>query len=50
MGAYAVKLSKPKCSRCDKWATKEVFNTRNASCGYYCEKHARAMLRKLNEE
>ncbi len=49
MGAYAVSLNHP-CGDCRAPATKEVFNARNASLGYFCDRCAERLVRKLNEE
>lgn len=36
------------CQRCGKRATVEVFNTYNASQGYYCAKHGDSEVARLN--
>jgi len=36
------------CTRCGKVATYEVFNSRNASHGKYCKKHADGLVLELN--
>lgn len=45
--AYAVKIPTRKCARCPAKATHEVFNAINASCGWYCKKHADAYVADL---
>lgn len=36
----------PKCQRpgCDRPATREMFNSRNAPMGRYCDRHAKVAL------
>ena len=48
MGAYKVKLTKHHC-RCNRPATHEVFNTYNASCGWFCSRCADKEVRSLKE-
>lgn len=40
-------IPKPRCSRCQKPATVELYNDRNAPCGAYCKTCGN---RKLAEE
>ena len=48
MPAYTVSIVVRRCGRCNAKATKEVFNDVNASCGYFCAKHAKAMVLEIN--
>lgn len=47
--AYKVSLQK-QCRFCNRQATHEVFNNRNASHGFFCSKHADNMVRDLRRE
>jgi len=44
--AYIKDIERP-CSDCFKRATKELFNIRNASYGYFCGMHANRRLKML---
>jgi LRP1 type putative zinc finger protein len=37
-----------KCQSCGNRATREIFNARNSSCGYYCPAHAKVKIAELN--
>lgn len=48
MPAYTVPLANHSCRQCASRATVEVFNTRNASNGYYCTRHGNEAVRDLD--
>jgi Zn finger protein HypA/HybF involved in hydrogenase expression len=47
MAAYKLQITKYKC-HCGKNATHQVFNTYNASYGFYCTKCADKQVKVLN--
>jgi hypothetical protein len=52
MPAYTRDIHVPFCQRlgCERKATVEVFNWRNASFGYWCSKHGQEKVASLNRE
>lgn len=52
MPAYAVAIGRWTCtdSSCQMIATMMVRNTRNEDVGRYCDRHANAMVARLNKE
>ena len=46
--AYKILIPKHKCDRCIAFAKYEVFNQRNASCGYFCARHAKEEVKELD--
>lgn len=48
MPAHTKELPKRRCLDCDKPAKVEVFNTYNSSLGYYCTRHGRALVERIN--
>ena len=48
MSAYKVKITKSICVVCRALASYEVFNEYNASCGFYCTKHAGQRVKELD--
>lgn len=48
MPAYIIKLQSYLCQRCGASAKYEVFNTYNASCGYFCGKCAHSKKKELD--
>lgn len=47
---YRVPFHAPKCRKCGCRATCEVFNTYNATAGYFCEGHGKAEVDSRNEK
>lgn len=50
MPSYSKDIQKPLCRVCRARATKEVFNTFNASCGFFCARHAKQEIETLNQK
>lgn len=50
MPSYSKDIPKPLCRACRARASKEVFNRFNASCGYYCARHAQQEIDSLNQK
>lgn len=50
MAAYKVEILKRTCRVCSNRATHEVFNTYNASVGYFCRGHADKKVEELNNQ
>lgn len=48
MPAYSKDIPKPLCRTCGWKASKEVFNRFNASCGFYCARHAQHQIDTLD--
>lgn len=48
MPAYKRKLSQI-CQTCSSNAPYEVFNRFNANCGYYCNRHAKMEIKRLDQ-
>lgn len=48
MPAYATRIPEHSCRQCGRRATYEVFNARNATCGFYCARHQKPAVDDLN--
>ena len=49
MAAYKTQIPRHLCVVCKSKAAVEVFNTYNASCGYYCTRHGVQRVKELNK-
>lgn len=50
MPAYKVKIPKRQCQTCPSHATHEVFNTFNASVGFFCNRCADRRLSEMKKK
>lgn len=48
MAAHSKAIPNHRCRQCGGKAHREVFNTRNASQGFYCTRHATDAVRDLD--
>ncbi len=49
IGRQCERFVASKMKHCNKTATHEVLDSRDTSYGYYCEVHAYALLREMDE-